>query len=215
VDLNRGGRGCHSVWRSPEIAPSVVPKLSLETGLVYTYTKPPRDDRADPWYFTALDFCTGRTIYSRLAGVGFGYNNNFAPVTLGADGSAYVGAIGGLVRLADATPPAGPPPTARRGCSTRPRLRLRLRFRRGRTHAGRRCARRPVRARLRGADVGRVRRVGFFRGRRRVARDRRRPFARTVDRRGRRGGRRRVTALVRMQDGTLVRLQRAYRACPP
>ena len=213
VDLGRDGR-CRSVWRSPEIAPSVVPKLSLETGLVYTYTKPPREDGADAWYLTALDFCTGRTVYSQLAGVGLGYNNNFAPVTLGFDGSAYVGTLGGLIRLADATPPSGPPPTARRGCSTRPRLSLRLRFRSARTPEGRRCARRPVRAWLRGADVVRVGRVGFYRGRRRVAGDPSRPFAKIVDR-GRRAGRRRITARVRMSDGTLVRLRRSYRGCPP
>jgi len=36
-----------------------------------------------------------------LAGTGLGFNNNYAPVTLGSDGSAYVGALGGLVRLWD------------------------------------------------------------------------------------------------------------------
>jgi hypothetical protein len=213
VDLDRDGRGCRSVWRSPEIAPSVVPKVSLETGLLYTYTKPPRDDDADPWYFTALDFCSGRTVYSRLAGVGFGYNNNYAPVTLGPDGSAYVGAIGGLVRLADATPPSDPPPTARRGCSTRPRLSLVLRFRGDRTPAGRRCARGAVRAWVRGADVVGVSSVSFHRGRRRVARDGRRPFAKVVDR-GPGPGKRRIRARVRMNDGSLVLLRRAYRGCP-
>jgi hypothetical protein len=214
VDLGRDGR-CRSVWRSQEIAPSVVPKLSLETGLVYTYTKPPREDQTDAWYFTALDFCTGRTVYRQLAGTGLGYNNNFAPVTLGADGSAYVGVIGGLVRLADATPPAGPPASAARGCpaTARPaRLRLVLRSRRGRTERGRRCRRRPVRARVRGADVGRVRRVGFRRGGRRVARDVKRPFAKVVDR-SRRAGRRRLVARIRLDDGRLVRIRRSYRAC--
>ena len=212
VDLDRDGRGCRRVWRSSEIAPSVVPKVSLETGLLYTYTKPPREDEADTWYFTALDFCTGRTVYSRLAGVGFGYNNNFAPVTLGPDGSAYVGALGGLVRLADSTPPSGPPPLARRGCSTRPRLSLRLRFRRGVTPAGRSCAHRPVRAWLRGIDALLVDRAVFYRGRRRVARDRRRPFSKVVDR-SLRPGRRRITARVLMHDGTLLRLRRSYRGC--
>ena len=212
VDLGRDGR-CRSVWRSQEIAPSVVPKVSLETGLVYTYTKPAREDGGDAWYFTALDFCTGRTVYSQLAGTGLGYNNNFAPVTLGPDGSAYVGVLGGLLRLADATPPSGPPATTRPGCSARPRLSLRLRFRRSRTPAGGRCARRPVRAWLRGADVVYVRRVGFYRGRRRVAADRRRPFAKIVDR-GSRAGRRRIVARVRLDDGTLHLLRRSYRGCP-
>jgi hypothetical protein len=91
---------CSVVWESQEIAPSVVPKLSAANGLVYTYTKPPGDPE-DPWYLTALDWDTGETVFKRWAGSGLGFNNNYAPVTLGPDGSAYVGALGGLVRLAD------------------------------------------------------------------------------------------------------------------
>jgi hypothetical protein len=90
---------CQTIWTSDERAPSVVPKLSLGNGLVYTYTKPPREDRLDAWYLTALDFRTGQTVYRRLAGTGFGYNNNYAPVTLAPDGVAYVGVLGGLVEL--------------------------------------------------------------------------------------------------------------------
>jgi hypothetical protein len=90
---------CRMVWTSDERAPSVVPKLSLANGLVYTYTRPPRTDNIDAWYLTALDFRTGRTIYRRLAGTGVGFNNNYAPVTLGPDGTAYVGVLGGVVEL--------------------------------------------------------------------------------------------------------------------
>jgi hypothetical protein len=90
---------CRTVWTSNERSPSVVPKLSLANGLVYAYTKPPRTDGLDAWYLTALDFRTGRTVYRRLAGTGFGFNNNYAPVTLGPDGTAYVGVLGGLVEL--------------------------------------------------------------------------------------------------------------------
>ena len=88
---------CRVEWTSPEHAPSVVPKVSLANGLVYTYTKPPRPQGDDPWYFTALDFRTGATVFKRLAGDGLGFNNNYAPVTLGPDGTAYVGVLGGLV----------------------------------------------------------------------------------------------------------------------
>lgn len=101
VDLDRDGRGCRTIWRSEEIAPSVVPKLSLGAGLVYTYTKPERDDSTDAWYLTAVDFDNGKTRWSRLAGTGFGYNNNFAPVTIGPGGTAYVGVLGGLTRFAE------------------------------------------------------------------------------------------------------------------
>ena len=103
VDIDPDGHGCHTVWHSDETAPSVVPKLSLRTGLVYTYTKPadPTMHR-DSWYLTAIDFRTGETRWSQLAGTGFYYNNNYAPVSLGPDGNvAYVGVLGGLMSLRD------------------------------------------------------------------------------------------------------------------
>ena len=115
VDYDIGSRTCTKVWRSEERSPSVVPKLSLATGLVYLYTKEPQDDGDDVWYLTALDFRSGRTVYKAFAGEGLGHNNHYAPITLGPDGSAYIGVLGGLVRVADAEPPPGagpsPPPS--------------------------------------------------------------------------------------------------------
>jgi hypothetical protein len=93
---------CRLAWTSQERAPSVVPKLSLANGLVYTYTKPKREDSAEAWFFTALDFRTGDTVFKRYAGAGLGFNNNYAPVTLGPDGTAYVGVLGGLTSFRDA-----------------------------------------------------------------------------------------------------------------
>jgi hypothetical protein len=102
VDVDRDGRGCHKVWRSKVRAPSVVPKVSGGAGLVYTYTKPKREDDQDAWYLTALNFDTGRRVWSRLAGEGLGYNNNYAPVTIAPNGTAYVGVLGGMVKFRDA-----------------------------------------------------------------------------------------------------------------
>ena len=96
VDVRRRNRGCKRVWYSGERGASVVPKLSIANGLVYTYTKPSTESA---WFLTALDFRTGRTIYRRPSGTGFGHNNNYAPVTIGPDGTAYVGVLGGLVRF--------------------------------------------------------------------------------------------------------------------
>ena len=123
VDIAKDLRSCRSVWRSQEVAPSVVPKLSLTSGLVYTYTKPAGDD--DSWYLTALDFRDGRTVFKTRAGEGLGFNNNYAPVTIGPDGTAYVGVLGGLVAIRDATPP--PQPSG----APRPKLRVRVKCRRG------------------------------------------------------------------------------------
>jgi hypothetical protein len=109
IDFDVAARRCTRVWRSDERAPTVVPKLSLPNGLVYAYTKDPQPPGGDDlWYLAALDFRTGRTVYKVLAGEGLGFNNNYAPISLGPDGSAYVGVLGGLVRLADATPPPNP-----------------------------------------------------------------------------------------------------------
>jgi hypothetical protein len=99
IDINSGGSGCTPVWYSSERAPSAVPKLSLANGLVYAYTKPPRSDGIDAWYLTAISFRTGKTAYERLAGTGLGFNSNYAPVSIGPDGTAYVGVLGGLVLL--------------------------------------------------------------------------------------------------------------------
>jgi hypothetical protein len=180
IDLDRDGKGCHRVWRSDETAPSVVPKLSAANGLVYTYTKPAGG--ADRWYLTALDFRTGRTVYSRLAGEGLGFNNNYAPVTVGPDGGIYLGVLGGLVSFHDARPPASVPPEP-------PALRLRSR----RLRSG------AVRARLTGSDSELVAGVEFRLGKRRV-RDSRAPFTRTLRGRGR------LRAVVRLRDGRTVRL---------
>jgi hypothetical protein len=102
VDVRSDRRGCRVVWRNDDVrAPSSVPKLNLVNGLVYAYEKQARDDNEDLWYLTALDFRTGRRVWRRLAGEGLGYNDNFAPVTFGDDGTFYSGVLGGLVALRD------------------------------------------------------------------------------------------------------------------
>lgn len=99
VDVNRAGTGCRTVWRSREIAPSVVPKLSLANGLVYTYTKPAGSP--DAWYLTAINFHTGKTVWKRLTGTGPAYNNHYAGLAIAPNGVLYSGVLGGTVRVAD------------------------------------------------------------------------------------------------------------------
>jgi hypothetical protein len=101
IDISGTGTGCAPVWYSDQRAPSAVPKLSLANGLVYAYTKPPRADRIDAWYLTALSFRSGKTVYERLAGTGLGYNSNYAPISIGPGDTAYAGVLGGLVLLRD------------------------------------------------------------------------------------------------------------------
>jgi hypothetical protein len=156
--LDVDAKGCRKVWHSDEVAPSVVPKLSLANGIVYTYTKPANPNGEDGWYLTAIDFATGKTLWRALAGEGLGHNNNYAPVTLGPDGSAYVGVLGGLVRMADATP--GVPAAAK------PKLRVNARRLRG----GR------LRISLGGYDRRYVRNVAYKAGKKRLGSSTKSPF---------------------------------------
>jgi hypothetical protein len=200
VDVNPGGNGCTKVWHSDEIAPSVVPKISLANGLVYTYTKP-AGDSSDPWYLTALDFRSGRTVYKARAGSGLGFNNNYAPVTLGPDGTAYVGVLGGLVALRDSTPP--PAVSQKRG----PALALRLKY----GHRHRCSARRVASARVTGREKPNVRSVLFrYHGKR--VRDRRAPFSARFHIGSARLGRT-IRASVTLRGGKHVRLARAVQPC--
>jgi hypothetical protein len=206
VDVDSKGR-CHKVWHSNEIAPSVVPKLSLANGLVYSYTKP-GGDRSDPWYLTALDFRTGRTVFKFRAGSGLGFNNNYAPVTIGPDGTAYVGTLGGLVAMRDATPPPriaqtpdGRPPSAK------PRLALRVRYGRGGT-----CSRREARLTVYGPDSARIKQVDFLLGGRRVTTDKRAPFSRRF-RVGSGRLAKTLSARVILVDGRRLTLTRPLQPC--
>jgi outer membrane protein assembly factor BamB len=100
VDVRR--RGCRKVWTNrTERAPSVVPKLSTRTGLIYTYTRDPAPAADQPYFWTAIDARTGKTVWKVYAGSGLGFNNNYAGLALGPDGSAYLGVLGGIVALRD------------------------------------------------------------------------------------------------------------------
>ncbi len=111
VDFAHGG--CKVAWRNTTARiPTVVSKLSRKTGLIYGYTHPsaselpltaplPEALAPDAWFFTAFSARTGKQVWSKYTGSGLGYNNNYAPVSLGPDGTAYVGTLGGLLRIAD------------------------------------------------------------------------------------------------------------------
>jgi hypothetical protein len=99
VDITR--TGCRRAWRNDSIAPSSVAKASLGSGLLYAYTKPARSDGIDAWYVTAIDLRTGRTAWSRLTGTGAQWNNHYAAIYLGPDGTLYVATLAGMVRLED------------------------------------------------------------------------------------------------------------------
>jgi hypothetical protein len=100
VDVDTADGTCTVAWTNPESAPTSVPKASLANGLVYVYTKP-ATTAVDAWYLTAIDIRTGRTAFSQLTGTGPGYNNHYASIYLGPNGSAYIPTLAGMVRVHD------------------------------------------------------------------------------------------------------------------
>ncbi len=113
IDVDFRAGTCERRWTNRTLRiPSSVSKASAATGLVYVYEYPseeqvryvdgePLTGPEHPWYLTAVDARTGRRVWSRLTGTGLGYNNNYAPITLGLDGTAYVGVMGGIVAVRD------------------------------------------------------------------------------------------------------------------
>ena len=99
--MKQNGKGCKLKWTNKEVrAPTVVPKLSTKTGLIYTYARP-EDPAAQGYYWTAIDWRNGKTAWSQYAGSGLSFNNNYAGLAIGPDGTAYLGVIGGIVALRD------------------------------------------------------------------------------------------------------------------
>lgn len=103
VDIDDDLGGCRLVWSVPVTFPSSVNKLSLANGLIYGVTRSiVRRAKAEGFSLQAVDVRTGAVVWRRLLGGGFAFNNNYAAVTLGPDGSAYVGLLGGIGRVSDA-----------------------------------------------------------------------------------------------------------------
>lgn len=98
VDFNPLTHTSTVVWENTQVAiPSVVSQLSTGDGLFYTYAKD-----AQGWYWATLDGNTGNvTAATRVpwSNVGDGRlaNNFYSGLTVGPDGSAYVGTFGGFV----------------------------------------------------------------------------------------------------------------------
>jgi sugar lactone lactonase YvrE len=101
IDVREDESGCDVIWHSQERSPSVVPKFSAGNGLAYFYTFEKQADGQIAWYLTALDYETGKTQFKILTGVGSKFDNNWAPLSLAPDGTAYVGTSKGLVGIWD------------------------------------------------------------------------------------------------------------------
>lgn len=102
IDIKADGSGCRKAWENrTTAAPTVVPKLSTKSGLIYTYIAPTDPSGVNAWFWAAIDARNGKEVWRTYAGSGLTFNNNYAGLAIGPDGTAYLGAIGGLLALRD------------------------------------------------------------------------------------------------------------------
>lgn len=88
-----------TLWSTDRVVvPSVVSKVSWADGRVYTYTLRERGETQD-WFVTAVDAHTGAVLWEVYAGSGLSFDNHYAGLFVGPDGSVYVPVWSGIVRL--------------------------------------------------------------------------------------------------------------------
>ena len=104
IDIAEDGMSCQKVWANREVASTASAKLSTPTGLIYTYAR--KYDKAKKvwvYYWTALDFRTGETVWQKMAGTGHQKFDSIWPgLAVGPNGTLYVGLLGGLAAMRDA-----------------------------------------------------------------------------------------------------------------
>lgn len=103
IDILPEQKRCEIVWENRNISsPSAVPKVSLETGLIYIYTRDASNpEELQAWYFTAINAHTGELAFKQLTGIGPGFNNHYGSISITPDGTAYVGVLQGVIKIKD------------------------------------------------------------------------------------------------------------------
>ena len=101
IDIKPGGKGLRRVWENDEVTSVNLPKLSTQTGLIYVIDRQDDENGVDAYYWTAVDFRTGKVVWRKLAGTGVAWDSYFAPSSLGPTGTFYNGNYGGLAAVRD------------------------------------------------------------------------------------------------------------------
>jgi hypothetical protein len=106
IDIAADGSSCKKVWTNTTVRPpSAVSKGDSANGLIYTYENLKDPSGADPWYWTAVSYRTGKVAWRQRAGYGGLYNNHYAGIALGkapgGKATLYLGGIGGIMALRD------------------------------------------------------------------------------------------------------------------
>jgi hypothetical protein len=107
IDIEPNGKSCRNVWTNTEVATTVSPRLSTKTGLIYTIAR--KLDEAtiidgkplDVYYWTAIDFRTGETVWQKMAGTGSEFDSFYPALGIGPNGALYSGGYGRFMSVRD------------------------------------------------------------------------------------------------------------------
>ena len=102
VDINKAGTGCRMVWNNTTVtSPNAGAALSTESGLVYMYTRRFDSKGLDTWYWSAVNFRSGRVVWEREVGTGSQFDAYWPIPLIGPNGTVYMSAYGGVIATAD------------------------------------------------------------------------------------------------------------------
>jgi hypothetical protein len=109
IDVDPNGKGCTKVWSNTEVATTTCPRLSTKTGLIYTMARKMDESKVDVdhpygldvYYWTAIDFRTGETVWQKMAGTGSMFDSFYPGLGIGPNEALYYGGYGGLMSIRD------------------------------------------------------------------------------------------------------------------
>jgi hypothetical protein len=107
IDIDPNGKGCTKVWTNTEVATTTSPRLSTKTGLIYTMARELDKNvviegkQLDVYYWIALDFQTGETVWKKMAGTGAMFDSFYPGMGIGPNGALFYGGYGGFMSIRD------------------------------------------------------------------------------------------------------------------
>ena len=109
IDIDPNGRGCTKVWvnhggcpnhRSQTIHQDRADLCHIQ-GIGHEQVDADHPFGLDVYYWTAVDFRTGETVWKKLAGTDSMYDSFYTGIGLGPNGALYTGGYGGFYMLRD------------------------------------------------------------------------------------------------------------------